>query len=286
MKSIIETIKERVSIRTYNGRPLEQEKKDIILNLLSSNNIGPFGHQSRFQLVDFTELDREEIRKLGTYGFIKGANLFIVGITKLEEKSLEDFGYCLEKIILEITKLELGTCWIVGSFKRSNFAQKVETKEGETVVGITPVGYSHEKRTLTDKFIRFTARSHKRKQWDELFFENNMKTPLQKEAAGKYAVALESVRLAPSGSNIQPWRIIKEADQNVYHFYYQGAKGYMDGSQEFKLAYIQNINIGIAMCHFELSAIETGLTGRWDIVDPQREYDNMTYVASWVDKTK
>lgn len=34
--------------------------------------------------------------------------------------------------------------------------------------------------------------------------------PLEKEEAGNYEAALEMVRIAPSASNKQPWRILKK----------------------------------------------------------------------------
>ena len=286
MDSAIEAIKKRVSVRTYIDKPLERKEKEVITNLLKSNVTGPFGHQSRFELIDFSELDREEIKKLGTYGFIKGANAFIAGATMLQDKALEDFGYCLENIILKITNLGLGTCWMVGTFHRANFAGKMDIKEGEALIGISPVGYIQAKPSYIDQVVILAAGSRKRKPWDELFFCGNIKTPLSRKDANQYAIALEAVRLAPSGANIQPWRIIKEASHHIYHFYFQGTKGFDGISKDFKMAYIKNIDIGIAMCHFELSLAEIGIKGKWEIKSRGVSHKNMTYVASWMETEK
>ena len=39
----------------------------------------------------------------------------------------------------------------------------------------------------------------------------------------------------------------------------------------FKNNRIQNLDMGIAMCHFELAAVELGLNGKWEIIEPMLE---------------
>ena len=48
---------------------------------------------------------------------------------------------------------------------------------------------------------------------------------------------------------------------------------------------LQNVNMGIAMCHFELTARELGLDGRWEINPPQvAALDGLAeYTVSWGD---
>ena len=78
MESMIEAINRRVSVRSYAERSIEQSKKQELMNLLESTNEGPFGNKVRFTLIDFSEMEKNEIGSLGTYGFISGAKLFIV----------------------------------------------------------------------------------------------------------------------------------------------------------------------------------------------------------------
>jgi hypothetical protein len=41
--------------------------------------------------------------------------------------------------------------------------------------------------------------------------------------------------------------------------------------------------MGIAMCHFELTARQSGLAGEWKVEEPNLERPAQTeYVASWV----
>ena len=272
-----DTIKERISVRSYREKSVEaelrKELEDYYLNLGS----GPFNAAVRFDMLDLEPLDKNELRRFGTYGMIKGANLYILGAVKDEPGALEDLGYCMEKIILKATSLGLGTCWLGGTFRRSAFASKVNLAENELLPAVTPVGYALEEVSTADKITRYTAGSNKRKPWDQLFSQADGNMPLPKEDAGQFADALEAVRMGPSASNRQPWRIVQEKE-GIYHLFLQENKLYNRLLGKIR---IQNIDMGIAMCHFEMVAREKGLKGNW-VVDKYTGRDSgRKYIASW-----
>ncbi len=68
------------------------------------------------------------------------------------------------------------------------------------------------------------------------------------------------VRLAPSASNKQPWRI--RISPGVFNFYLKRTPGYKKGSSRVDL---QRIDMGIAMSHFELACRELKLKGEWNV---------------------
>ena len=78
-----------------------------------------------------------------------------------------------------------------------------------------------------------------------------------------YSTALEMLRLAPSASNKQPWRIVRQSGR--WHFCLARTAGYRAGLGEklLKLEDIQRVDMGIAMCHFELALQSLGSSGRW-----------------------
>jgi nitroreductase len=284
MESMIEAINKRVSVRSYTNEPIGQEKKQKIMDLLQSPNEGPFGRQVRFALIDFSEIDKNEVRSLGTYGFISGAKSFIVSAIKdgLGEigdgKAFVDLGYCFEKVILTATNLGLGTCWLGGTFKRTNFAKSINAPEDEIVPAISPIGYARDRRTVREVAVRRFANSDHRKPWEDLFFDGSLDTPLSKESAEDYAVPLESVRLGPSASNNQPWRVVYQKRQGAFHFYLKRTPGYnkFNGKMDLQL-----VDMGIAMCHFELSAREKGLSGTWELAKPDLDMGDVEYIATW-----
>lgn len=279
MESMIQIIKKRSSWRSYVAQPVEEDKKKQLQAALAANTQGPFGHQVRFQLLDLTESERDELKKLGTYGVIKGAKLFIVGAVLGTAHAMEDYGYCMEKNILTATGLGLGTCWLGGTFNRSGFSKRIGVAEAEVVPAVTPVGYPQEARSLIDRTFRFVASSKDRKPWDALFGEGDLHTPLTQENAAEYSEPLECVRVAPSAVNRQPWRIVKEKGSKVFHFYLKRTPGYERENQVIKL---QDIDLGIALCHFELAARELSLPGVWKETPPALEAGNAEYVISWL----
>jgi hypothetical protein len=92
------------------------------------------------------------------------------------------------------------------------------------------------------------------------------------------------VRIGPSASNKQPWRIIK--DGNRIHFYLQRTPGYRESllMRLITVADLQRIDMGIAMNHFEMTSLELGLKGHWEMSQPEIKIpDELTeYTASWV----
>ena len=281
--SIDDIVKHRYSCRTYVDRPIEATDRQTLSEFLASLGVGPLGSHTRFSLVAATEKDRESLRGLGTYGFIKGATGFIVGAAKPGPRDMEDYGYLLEHAVLVATDLELGTCWLGGSFTKSSFARKIGTTRSEVVPAVVAVGYPAE--GSKGGRVRKRAGSDRRLPREQLFFEGKLGVPLDFSRAAGYADVLEAVRWAPSASNKQPWRLVRS--EEAWHFYLQRSKGYGKGSAVFsllRLADLQRVDMGIAMCHFELAAREHDLVGRWVVEQPALDAiaAGLEYTVSWI----
>lgn len=276
---IMELIKTRYSVRTYDSKQLTNEIKNELKDYGSSID-GPFSPKVRIELINHSDIMEVSGGKIGTYGVIKGAEDYIAAIVDSGEKDLEQLGYVLEKFILFATSKKLGTCWLGGTFKKSDFLKLVTLKGNELFPIVSPIGYPKDKKSTIESFMRFAAGSNHRKPWIELFFNQNLNTQLTPEIANEYEQALEGVRLAPSASNKQPWRIVKV--RNAYHFYLKPNKGYGD-----KLGYnIQRIDMGIAMCHFEIILEELGINGSWQIDNPELDTstkEHLNYTVSWIE---
>lgn len=265
-------IKKRKSIRTYLDKKIEVEKKVLIREELSklSNN------QHRFEMIEYKFGDGA---KIGTYGVITGATHYIVGILSKallgSREATIEFGYAYESIILKLTALGLGSCWMSSTFKNKDVAGLIDLKNQDTIVMVSPFGYASDKVRMIEKISHTMTKSYKRKAWKELFFDHDFNTELSYEQAGAYKVVLEMLRLAPSAVNSQPWRILKTNDS--YDFYIEEKSG--SGKNEMKMNLGYN-DIGIAKLHFELTAREKGLAGKWFI---KKEFDSSkyTYIGSW-----
>ena len=277
MESMIAIMKSRHSVRSYRPDSIEAQKLATLETELAKNQIGPLGSRVRFALIDASDYPAAELKKFGTYGFIKGPRVYIAGAVNPGGSSMEDYGYLMERNILFATELGLGTCWLGGSLNRGTFSEQLKTTAEEVIPAVTPVGYEAEKRTMIDRMIRVSAGAANRKKTEEIFFAKTAGTPLDLDSIGDYATALDAVRGAPSASNKQPWRIIK-GEKNLYHFCLKEDAAY---NNAFKGIKIQNLDIGIAMCHFELAANELGLGGKWTIEKPDIAAGDLQYIVSW-----
>jgi hypothetical protein len=284
LTTVTDVVRRRYSCRTYMEIPIDEGRQSLLSEFLASNRTGPMGTHARFVLVAATTQDRESLNGLGTYGSIKGAVGFIVGALEQGPKNLEDYGYLMERAILLATDLGLGTCWLGGSFSKSSFAKKIAPVHGESVPAVTAVGCVSGVGRSRD-WIRKGAGSDSRLPWARLFSEERFGEPITPEQAGAYSEPLEMLRLAPSASNRQPWRIVRRGGD--WHFYLQRTKGYGKGTMIFRLlglADLQRVDMGIAMCHFELVARECGLKGRWVVDEPgiEKPDERTEYTVSWI----
>lgn len=283
MVTIIEAIRARRSCRNYDPRWIRIEERQQVLDHLEECKIGPLGSQVRFILVSADEQDRDALKGLGTYGIIKGTPGFVIGAVLPAQNDLEDFGYLLEDIVLMSSRLGLGTCWLGGFFTRSSFARKIDLHNNEMIPSVISIGYPAQELRLVDLAVRASAGSNRRFPWDRLFFDGGFHKPLTVDSAGHFAEALEMVRLGPSASNRQPWRIVRVG--SAWHFYLQRTPGYGKGLVGLlKLADLQRVDIGIAMCHFELSLNFRGVSGSWQVQNPGLDLPDRLceYVCSWL----
>lgn len=279
-----ELIRRRFSCRQFAARPIAAEKLRELQTFIESLPSGPFGSRPRFGLSAASESNNAALRGLGTYGFIRGATGFIIGASESSPNHLEDFGYLMELLILRATGLNLGTCWLGGTFTKSSFARKIGLQTYETLPAVTAMGEFTSPEQARQGLVSRLAGAQRRLPWQTLFFDGDFSHPLNPSSASGYATPLEMVRIAPSASNKQPWRVIKDG-QN-WHFYLQRTPGYRADPLKILLGLcdLQRLDMGIALCHFELTAREIGLAGHWRI-DPARESPPGTqtrYTATWV----
>jgi len=267
-KPVTQIIPQRFSCRTYLPSPIEEAQRKILAEAAESMRAGPRGTAVRLRLVASTPSDTGALRGLGTYGFVRGASGFIVGAATVGEGWLEDYGYAMEELVLLATDLGVGTCWLGGSFTRSSFSRVIGAGAAERVPAAPALGVVSDPEAARNGVIRRRVGGDRRLPWESLFSSERFGVPLTPEAAGPFSTPLEMVRLGPSASNKQPWRIVR--DGRCWHFFLQRTPGYSGGlaGRLLKVEDIQRVDIGIAMCHFELAAREFGLPGAWAVRAP------------------
>ena len=270
--NLIDAVNNRYSMRTFKSEPVNAETRQKILNYAEQIS-NPFGPKIRIKFIEKRTSANGE--KLGTYGIIKNANLFLGVSIKNVEGAQEALGYEFEQLVLYMTSLGLGTCWIGGTFDKGAFAEAMKPEADEIFTIICPVGYGTGRKRFFEKIMRANLKADSRLSWDKLFFINDFETPLQAADCPDYEEALELVRQAPSAVNKQPWRVV--FDGKAFHFY---EKHSMPAAENFD---IQRVDMGIAFNHFELAAQEKGLAGHFEKLAPAIQApENTEYITSWI----
>ena len=269
----LDLIRERRSVRTFDGIGLKPEDADKILEYARKAG-NPYGIPIEWKLLD--------AKKGGLSSpVIVGAEAFIAGKMKRVPHAEEAFGYSFEKVVLYARSLGVGTTWIAGTMDRKAFEKAMEVGEGEVMPCISPLGYAAKKMSVRETLMRKAIKADTRLERDEIFFDGSFDKPLTPDKACIPEQILEAVRLSPSAVNKQPWRMV--FCQNKVHFYEKHAKNYVsdDGWD------IRKIDLGIALCHFAMEAEECGTDVSFEIIDPGIPApEDFRYIASFEINTK
>ena len=260
---LLDIIKKRRSVRTFDGRVLEEVDRHKIEKFIEDVP-NPYGIPVRFVLLDAEE-------KGLSSPVISGAPLYVAAVVGKVPHGEEAFGCSFEKFVLFAESLGLGTTWIGGTMNRSQFEKAAGLGKDERMCCISPLGYPAAKMSLRETLMRKGVKADARFDRDKLFFEGSFGAALKTEDS-VISAALEAVRLAPSAVNKQPWRIVKTDSR--YHFFLKHDKGYVSN----EVGDMQKIDMGIALCHF-MSIAGGGLV----IQDPGIELpENTEYIATVV----
>src|SRR3989339_2254104 len=220
--NINHTIIARKSCRTYNQEYLKQSDKKALEEFIEQNKRVVTGDKINLTIL---EKGTEEKKMKLAYGAIKGNKTYLLGATKDDPIARLNYGYLMEKVVLRATELGISSCW-VGYFDHDYFSDIVLDK-GSVIPGLVIIGYAAEKKTIPEKFMRYAVGASQRMPWEKLFFNYHTQVPVNRSQIDsnrdstlhKYSESLEMLRLAPSASNTQPWRIFFDKKNDSFHFF-------------------------------------------------------------------
>jgi hypothetical protein len=180
------------------------------------------------------------------YGMFQGVRSYLALVGKTSDDHLkEKAGYYGEKLVLEATKLGLGTCWVGGTFNRNRCACNLQ--EDETLALIITIGAIPAKKPFRENAIYKLA--HRGTKSLEQLYTADAQVP------DWFLNGMKCVQKAPSAVNLQPV---------LFHF----EKGTVWAEVKNASSY-QLVDLGIAKLHFELGAgngsFERGNRGKYSI---------------------
>ncbi|KAK2952550.1 hypothetical protein BLNAU_12516 [Blattamonas nauphoetae] len=186
---------------------------------------------------------------LGTFKVISGTDVFLVAIVGKSADLLE-VGYVFEKVILHLTTLGLGTCFMTGTFSGSDFTKGA---------GCSPAEKIAENQVIFEKRL---ASNFRRVAFSEFCTVD----PTITERPLTLIKALEATRYSPSALNKQPTRIYVTKGRS--------AKG--SDKAEYCVSFLEKstsaecgVEVGISLLHF-VEVIEdlTGAKGELSKTQP------------------
>ena len=254
MENILELIRERRSVRSFDGSELSAAEKRA-LRSFSDSIENPWG-----RWVEFRLLDKEE--HVLSSPVIRGETAYLGAKTAKAPHAEEALGYSFEMLMLYALSMGLGTVWLGGTLDRRAFERAMDLESDELMPCVSPVGRPAAKMSLRESVMRRGTTATTRQSFSELFFDEDFRRPLSEETAGELSEPLKAVQRAPSAVNRQPWRVVRCG--RAVHFYLRRSlpRGLVSAGD------LQKVDLGIALCHFALAADAVGLSPRFSLSDP------------------
>lgn len=240
----------RKTIKRYSSKIIKKTLLEEIKKLCSNitylnNDLNIKAHLiERGHLIHFL---------IGKESGVKAPHYILITSNKGEDY-LQNVGFAMEKLILELTCLGVGNSWLKCQLKREDVKEFVQLDEVDSEydededmvideseieypVSLLAIGYPDEYESL----FRKSKRSYDRKKIKEIC----------KEFDPKWNDVLEGVRVSPSIMNKQPW-VFKVKDYG-FDLYECNQKRRLNIDDENK------ISMGIVLRHFDICCKEKHL---------------------------
>jgi len=214
------------------------------------------------------------------------ASEFLVAITPLEYDRLAvmDVGRSLQKIVMDATRMGLGTCWIGDGADHQSIMKHLGDRfdpQKDHIICVCAVGH---KSWFIPMFIRvFNAQFFRRRPLEALFFaDSQMKEPLNLEEApfNKFERTYEICQWSPSSYNGQTTRCVAATNENGlerFDFYAVTASRYYAA-----------VATGIWCANWEMGCESLGIHGHFAVLSAEergvqgKEDQLPKYDISWV----
>ena len=225
----VETIRERHSVREYDGKPLARAEFDALGAVVEE-----CARESGLD-IQLVGDNPEVFNVIARFGLIRECRThvaFVVDDAKAGDVAADEaIGYWGQRIVLAAQDMGLNTCWCALCSRKKSRAVVTPEKKIRLVIAV-----GHGK---TQGFSRKT------KSVEALSSVECAKGPAW------FAEAMEAAQLAPTAMNNQNFKITLLSDGKTVR---------IDAPQSG----LNVIDEGIVRCNFEIAANEAGVDCRWE----------------------
>lgn len=225
----VETIRERHSVREYDGKPLARAEFDALIAVVEE-----CARESGLD-IQLVGDNPEVFNVIARFGLIRGCRThiaFVVDDAKAGGGVADEaLGYWGQRIVLAAQDMGFNTCWCALCSRKKSHAVVAPGKKIRLIIAV-----GHGK---TQGFSRKT------KSVEALSSVECAKAPAW------FAAAMEAAQLAPTAMNNQNFKITLLSDGKTVR---------IDAPQSG----LNVIDEGIVRCNFEIAANEAGADWRWE----------------------
>lgn len=239
-KKLESVMSRRKSIRNFSKIPLMQEKIDELMQFKS--NLVPLLPEVTFE---FKLISSSDIKG---FVFVDAPHYLAVYAERTPESDLNT-GFMLEQFDLYLSSNEIGSCWLGMNRPQENEYNGL------------PFSIMLAFGTPAEILHRTEVSDYKRKTIQEI------------SSGGPCLECLESVRLAPSAMNKQPWYFA--GDNRCIHAFSVKGKGFINLAESWRF-----VDLGIALCFLHISARARNKTCRFKKEDAIPSKTGCEYVIS------
>lgn len=253
---MIQAINSRKSIRKYKEEPFSQEDIQKIKAIIKDAK--PLF--DNIPMETFLIEDGEKIHSTFKGIMFKYTKVmaphYLAFTSEIKEGHLENIGFIGEEIVLKLTQLGIGTCWLGSVIKQEVFKAIVKVQNKQNYIILIALGYPTEQLKLVEN----------RKRLDKSkviigTYEN------------QYDPIIQALIDAPSAVNSQPWRI--SMSDNKFDLYLENR----NILTKHMLKEMNHIDMGIGLNHLYNSANELGYKVELK-QSPHTKLGNSVYIIS------
>ncbi|QGU96274.1 hypothetical protein GOM49_15285 [Clostridium bovifaecis] len=227
--NLMNCIYRRHSVRKYKNEKLSTNTLNEIEALANSSlklyrDISMYAHLVK----DGMKIQKISKGIIGSYGKIVAPH-YIVITSEEKEGYLENVGFALERLVLQLTGMNIGSCWIGGFIKKDLLNDIINIPQNQIPVIVISFGYPETEDALTN----IISSDYKRKA---------IKGFCSGDFNDEWIGIMKAVGRAPSAMNSQPWRFFKSRDAVDL---YTVKRTIITRHLEM----MNRIDAGIALCH-------------------------------------
>nr|WP_276576068.1 nitroreductase family protein [Oceanirhabdus seepicola] len=194
---IKDAIFKRKSIRKYKMDGLNEETISKVEEMLK--NVKGLYEEINFKghlVKDGMKVQALFNNFIGKYIKVKAPHYIVITSDK-KDGYLENVGFAFEEIVIQLTCMGIGTCWVGAPFDRNMVKDMIEIDDNQEPILIIAFGEPEDFFTMYRKGIN----EYKRKTLDKVVLG---------EIDSIFEDIFNYVRVAPSAINSQPWMFSKE----------------------------------------------------------------------------